>query len=253
MVLSLFAASPASADGNGNGNGNDITALTSTFPSMHPGETAWVSTLWRGADKDATNFQMTATSSDATTIGYPENTGKFSSLWGSSTLQGEATDFAALKLTVDPTATVTITLHVSYDLRQDGGNSKTKAKTQTIAVKLPVSVVGGAAITAVTTSLGPVAAGSTTWQKFSVHGEKPGVTSLTAQVSGPAGITFAYPGGNASTSPSQLSTLDVGVTDYFAFQVVVAKSVTKGSYNLTVTMTYGNGSQMTAVVPLSVT
>ena len=48
------------------------------------------------------------------------------------------------------------------------------------------------------------------WQQFSVRGEKPGVTSLTAQVSAPAGITITYPAGKTDTSPSQLSTLNVG-------------------------------------------
>ena len=247
---SVVIAAPASA---ANPN-QDITSLTTTLPAMHPGQTAWVSTLWQGANKDADSFRMTATSSGAS-ISYPTNTGSYSSLWGSSTLSASATDFAALNVTVNDSVTqaITITLTVNYDLHQNNGNSNTTPKTQTLQVSLPVTVVSGPAITALTTTLGPVAKGTTTWQQFSVRGEKPGVTALTAQVSAPAGITIGYPAGKTDTSPSQLSTLNVGTTDYFAFQIAVGSSVAAGSYNLTVTMTYGSAQTQTAVVPLSVT
>jgi hypothetical protein len=249
-AASVVIAAPASAVNPS----QDITSLTTTLPAMHPGQTAWLSTLWQGANKDADSFRMTATSTGAS-ISYPTNTGSYSSLWGSSTLSASATDFAALKVTVNDSVTqaITITLTVNYDLHQNNGNSNTTPEAQTLQVSLPVTVVGGPAITTLTAALGPVANGTSSWQQFSVRGEKPGVTSLTAQVSAPAGITIAYPAATSDTSPSQSSTLNVGTTDYFAFQVTVGSSVVAGSYNLTVTMTYGSAQTQTAVVPLSVT
>jgi len=262
LALVAFVAAPASAmsgraqDGGGDGGGDgnsDITLLTSTLPSMHPGATAWVSTLWKGAKTDAHNFKLTATSSGAT-IGYPANTASYSSLWGSSDLLSAATDFAALKVTIGAgvTSTVKLSLHVTYDLdKNNDKKGETKSKSQDLQVSIPISVVSGASITAVTTSFGPVSAGSTTWLQFSVRGEKPGVTALTAQVTAPAGITISYPNDAASSSPNTGSTLDVGTTDYLAFKATVG-ALAAGSYNLTVTLSFGSGQTQSAVVPLVV-
>jgi len=116
----------------------------------------------------------------------------------------------------------------------------------------PITVVSGAAMTVNTASL-TQAAGSTQWQQVSVTGRLPGITSLSATVSGPAGVTVTYPNDGTSSNLNQGTDLDADTTDYFAFQTTVDPSVAAGSYNVTVTMSYGSGSQQVATIPLVVT
>ena len=77
---------------------DDIEQLTTTLPSLNPGQTAWVSTLWRGASDDATSFRMEADGPSGITISYPENTPGYSSLYKDSTLLAQDTDYASLKV-----------------------------------------------------------------------------------------------------------------------------------------------------------
>jgi hypothetical protein len=233
----------------------DITLTTSTLPAMHAGQTAWVSTLWNGTNKAADNFKLTATSTGAT-ISYPANTATYSSLYGSSTLSNNATDFAALKVRINDAATssVTIDLSAEYDLRNNNGNNSNPTHmTQSKTVTIPITAVTGSSLTVNTTSLTSVAHGGEAWQKVSVTGKKPGVTNLTATVSAPAGITVAYPADGSAAGPSQSSTLDVDTTDFLAFKTAADSSVVPGTYNVTVTMSFGNGQQQQATVSLVVT
>jgi hypothetical protein len=119
-------------------------------------------------------------------------------------------------------------------------------------VTVPITVRTGNAMTVNTTSL-TQAHGTTKWHQVSVSGRLPGITSLTARVSAPGGISVVYPNDGTSSSLSQGANLDSDTTDYFAFQTTVGPSVAPGSYNLTVTMSYGSGSQQVATVPLVMT
>jgi hypothetical protein len=221
---------------------------------MHPGQTAWVSTLWSGMNKAADNFKLTATSSGAT-ISYPTNTATYSSFYGSSTLWNNATDFAALKVRINDNATSTVTLNLTatYDLRNNNGNNSSPTPiTENLQVMVPVETVTGVSIGVNTSSLTAVARASEAWQQVSVTGRKPGVTNLTATVSAPAGITISYPADGTTSGLSRSSTLDVDTTDFFAFKTAVGTNVTPGRYNVTVTMIYGSGQQQAATVSMVV-
>src|SRR5689334_1084651 len=102
---------------------------------MHPGQSAWVSTLWSAPHQAADNFQLAAKSTGAT-ISYPASTAKYSSFYGSSTLANNATDFAAINVRIndDATKSVTLNLTASYDLHANNGNSKTTPMTQSLVV-----------------------------------------------------------------------------------------------------------------------
>ena len=78
---------------------DDITQVTTTLPALNPGQTAWVSTLWRGASEDATSFELTVVQPipKGITVSYPENTGSFSSLYKESTLLAGDTDYSSIK------------------------------------------------------------------------------------------------------------------------------------------------------------
>ena len=79
------------------------------------------------------------------------------------------------------------------------------------------------------------------------------MTNISATVTAPAGITILYPADGTSAGLSQSSTLDVDTTDFLAFKTAVSNSVAPGSYNLTVTMSYGSGQQQQATVSMVVT
>jgi hypothetical protein len=243
-------AAPASAESVN----QDIRLTATTLPAMRAGETAWVSTLWEGANFTAHNFRMTATGDDAT-IQYPANTATYSSLYDGSDLLSKATDFAALKVTLDDNATgsVTLRLHVTYDLDHNNGvNPEPTSEARDVDVTIPVEPYSGPAITALTDSLGPVAPSDSTWVEFSVRGEKPGISSLRAMVSAPDGISVSYPGEGTSAGVNGGTDLGVGETDFFGFSITV-DDIAAGTHEIEVTMTYGDGVEQTVAVPLVVT
>jgi hypothetical protein len=232
----------------------DIQLTTTTLPALRAGETAWVSTLWEGANFTAHNFRMIATS-DGATIEYPANTATYSSLYESSDLLSKATDFAALKVTIDDDATgvVTVHLHVTYDLDHNNGTDpQPTAETRDVDVTIPVESYTGPAITVLTDSLGPVARGDSAWVEFSVRGESAGITSLRAMATGPEGISVSYPGAATSSGVNAGTGLGIGETDFFGFSIE-AGNVAPGTHDLSVTMTYGNGAEQSVIVPLVVT
>lgn len=78
---------------------DEVEQVTTTLPTLNPGQTAWVSTLWRGASTDATSFELIATEPNGISISYPENTGSYSSLYKQSTLLADDTDYASRRCT----------------------------------------------------------------------------------------------------------------------------------------------------------
>ena len=81
---------------------SDVALTTTTLPALHPGQTAWVSTLWRGAGSDAGSFVLRASGPAGISISYPANTGTYSSLYKEATLLADDTDYAAFKVVVGP-------------------------------------------------------------------------------------------------------------------------------------------------------
>src|SRR5213595_819257 len=84
FALSMLVVVPGAltSAASATSSNQDISLTTSSFPSMRPGEAAWVSIFWSGANFDAHNFKLTASSTGAT-VSYPANTATYSSLYGS--------------------------------------------------------------------------------------------------------------------------------------------------------------------------
>jgi hypothetical protein len=256
VALFLAAAAPA-VDRTG------VTLVSSTLPTLTPGETAWVTTLWRGADADAGSFQLTASAPAGTTVSYPTNTGAFSSLSKQATLLAGDTDYAALKIRVGDAASGSqrIDLTVSYvpGSRSGGygsgsggyGSGGYGRTTEQLQVTLPVVAATGDAVRLLTTSVGPVKAGTAQFVQVSLQGVKPGVTNVAVKVTDPGGATVSYPGDRSSTSLSQDGTLDVGETDTAAFRVDAAK-LTPGSYRLGIDIAFGSGQRLPGALTLVV-
>jgi hypothetical protein len=241
---------------------SDVTLTTSTLPTLRPGQTAWVSTLWTGAPVDATSFTLRATAPSGITISYPSNTGSYSSLYKQSTLLAADTDYAALKVAVGPNVigNQTITLAVAYTLGESrsggsyGGSSSGRSTpvTKNLTVTLPVVAATGPAAQLVTTSVGPIKSGAAQYVQISYKGVKPGLTGVAVTVtSKPAGLTVTYPGDRSSSSLSQDSTLDVDETDSAAVRLDTG-TLAPGSYPLGVDFAYGANQHVTGTVTLVV-
>ena len=168
---------------------DDITQITTTLPALNPGQTAWVSTLWRGASEDATSFELTADPPRGITVSYPENTGSYSSLYKQSTLLAGDTDYSSIKLQVGDDVGLgneRIKLTVEYRL---GG----KKEKQKVDVTLPVVEAAGPTVEQLTHSVGPIQAGSAGWVDVSYKANKPGVTDAQLTADPPAGATRELP------------------------------------------------------------
>jgi hypothetical protein len=236
---------------------DDVTQLTTTLPTLHPGQTAWVSTLWRGASVDATSFQMLADAPNGTTVSYPENTPGYSSLYKQSTLLADDTDYAAIKLQVGDKAVgdQTIRLTVTYCLENGGkcnnnGNGGDHVKRK-LDVTLPVVEATGPTVEQVTTSVGPIKAGSAEFVSVSYTANKPGVTNARLTATPPAGATVIYPGERTSSGLSSDPDLSVGETDSASFKIDTG-TLKPGGYQVGVNLAYGAGQDLPGSVTLTV-
>ena len=205
---------------------SDIALETSTFPAVNPGQTAWVSTIWRGASEDATSFELTVVEPvpKGISFSYPENTGGFSSLYKESTLLAADTDYSSVKLQVGDTVlgNQQIKLNVEYDL---GG----KKQKQKVEVTLPVVEASGPTVEQLTSSVGSIAAGSARFVDVSYKANKPGVTGARLTATPPAGATVSYPNDGSSSGFAADSTLSVGETDHASFRIDTG-TLAPGSY-----------------------
>jgi hypothetical protein len=216
---------------------DDITQITTTLPELNPGQTAWVSTLWRGTSVDASSFELTADPPSGITVSYPETTGGFSSLYKQSTLLAGDTDYASLKVQVgdDVLGDERIKLNVDYQ----AGGKKQKLK---LDVALPVVEATGPTVEQLTSTAGPIPAGSAAFVDVSYKANKPGVTHAQLTARPPAGATVSYPNDGSSSGFAADSTLSVGETDHASFKIHTG-TLAPGSYKVELDLVYGNGGQ----------
>ena len=235
-ALGLFAIGGAAVAAQ---PADDITLVTTTLPALNPGQTAWVSTLWRGASEDATSFELTVVQPipKGITVSYPENTGSHSSLYKQSTLLAGDTDYSSIKLQVGDTVlgNEQIKLNVEYQLAG-------KKQKQKVDVTLPVVEATGPTVEQLTHTAGPIQAGSAEWIDVSYKANKPGVTDAQLTADPPAGATVSYPNDGSSSGFAADSTLSVGETDHASFKIDTG-TLAPGSYEVELDLIYGNGGQ----------
>jgi len=232
----------------------EVELVTTTLPTLNPGQTAWVSTLWRGTSQDVMEFKLTADPPTGVSVSYPENTGGYSSLYKDSTLLAADTDYASLKVTVgdNTLGEQTIKLAVEYRLGNSGnGNgqgAKVKLKREVV---LPVIAFDGPAVEQLTTSVGPIKAGSAAFVDVSYKGNKPGVTDVRLTATPPAGATVIYPNEGSWSGLAADSTLSVGETDQASFKIDTG-SLEPGTHTVQLELEYGNGERLPGSVSLEV-
>lgn len=236
---------------------DDIELTSTTPPTLNPGQTAWVSTVWRGASDDASDFQMTADGPSGLTIGYPENTPGYSSFYKHSSLLAQDTDYASLKVLVGDSVSgnQTITLNLTYCFADRGncnnnGNGGGHVKRR-VDVTLPVVPFNGPAVEQTTTSVGPIAAGAIGGVSIYYKANKPGVTNARLTASPPAGATVIYPGEGSSSGFAADADLSVGETDHASFKVDTG-TLKPGSYTIGLDLAYGSGQHLPGSVTLTV-
>jgi hypothetical protein len=235
-------------------HGNEIELVTTTLPTLNPGQTAWVSTLWRGTDSDSTEFKLTAEPPQGSTVSYPENTGSYSSLYKDSTLLAGDTDYAALKITVadDASGTQTIKLNVEYRAGNNGNGNGQGAKVKLNAsLPLPVVAFNGPAVEQLTSSVGPLKAGEAKFVDISYKANKPGVTNARLTATAPEGATVIYPNDGTFAGFADDPDLSVGETDHASFKID-SGSLKPGSYTLQLDLAYGSGQHVPGTATLQV-
>ena len=244
VVVGVAGAAPAA---------KSVALTTVTLPVLHPGQTAWVSTLWKGGTSDTASFVLRATGPPGVTISYPANTGDHSSLYKQATLLADDTDYSALKVALGPgvIGDQTIQLALSYDDPQ-GKSGKVTAVTKALTVTLPVVAASGPAAQLMTTTVGPLRSGNAGFVEVSYKGVKPGLAGVAVTVvSKPASLGVSYPGDRPSSGLSRDSTLDVDETDTAAIRLDT-KGLAPGSYPLGIDFAYGGGQHLAGSVTLVV-
>ena len=222
--------------------------MTTTLPALNPGQTAWVSTLWRGASSDATSFELTVVQPipHGISVSYPENTGSFSSLYKQSTLLADDTDYSSIKLQVGDgvLGNEQIKLNVEYELAG-------KKQKQKVDVTLPIVEFSGPAVEQLTSAVGPIPAGSASFVDVNYKANKPGVTNARLTATPPAGAMVSYANDGSYSGLAADSTLSVGETDHASFKIDTG-TLAPGSYEVRLDLAYGNGQHLPGFVTLTV-
>jgi hypothetical protein len=225
---------------------DDITLVTTTLPELNPGQTAWVSTLWRGTSVDATSFELTADPPKGITVSYPENTGSFSSLYKQSTLLAGDTDYVSIEVQVGDTVLGNQQIRLNVEYQAAGKKQKLK-----VDVTLPVVEASGPTVEQLTSTVGQIPAGSAAYVDVSYKANKPGVTEARLTAEPPAGATVTYPNDSSFSGFAADSTLSVGETDHASFRIDTG-TLAPGSYEVELDLAYGNGQHLPGTVALTV-
>jgi hypothetical protein len=228
---------------------DDVTLVTTTLPALNPGQSAWVSTLWRGSSADATSFELTVVHPipHGMSFSYPESTGGFSSLYKQSTLLAGDTDYSSIKVQVGDDSTLgnyRVKLNVEYELAGD-------KQKQKVEVTLPVVEATGPTVEQVTSAVGPIPAGSASFVDVSYKANKPGVTDAELTATPPAGATVSYPNDGSYSGFAVDSTLSVGETDHASFKIDTG-TLAPGSYEVKLDLTYGDRQHLRGTLILTV-
>jgi hypothetical protein len=137
-------------------------------------------------------------------------------------------------------------------VRSGFGSGRSTPVSKSLTVTLPVVAATGAAAQLLTTTVGPITAGTAQYVQLSFKGVKPRVTGVAVTIATkPAALVVTYPGDRASSSMSQDSTLDVDETDTAAVRLDTA-NLAPGSYPLGVDLAYGSNQHVTGTVTLVV-
>jgi hypothetical protein len=235
-LLGAGLAAPAAA-----AQTDALSRVTTTAPSMNPGQTAWVSVAWR-ASSNISNVALTVTAPAGYTVSYPSDR-TFTSLYGSSALAGGTQDFTAFRLSIPYTAsgTATLTLHATWDMglgKKDNDTSGRNSADSTLTV--PLVAYTGTTLTMTTASVS-VSKAAPSWVKVAFTGGAPSIRDMRITATGPAGLVVTYPGDGTSSGLNGGATLLGGASDFTSFRLD-ASALAAGTYPLDLVETYSTAA-----------
>jgi hypothetical protein len=124
----FLGAAPAQASING------PEPVTTWLSPVRPNQATWVHIVWM-AGKKICDVKVTA-AADNVTIGYPANTGTYTSFGQSDSLPSRKVDFTAIRVDADHTAPSYVPISTLVSYNSCGKYAKTKQENFT--VYLPV-------------------------------------------------------------------------------------------------------------------
>jgi hypothetical protein len=124
----FLGATPAQASING------PEPVTTWLSPVRPNEATWVHIFWT-AGKKICDVKVTA-AADKVTIGYPTNTGTYTSFGQSDSLPSRKVDFTAIRVDADSTAATYVPISTLVSYTSCGKYAKTR--TENFTVYLPV-------------------------------------------------------------------------------------------------------------------
>lgn len=124
----LLPAVPAQASVNG------PEPVTTWLSPVRPNRPAWVHVFWT-AGKKICDVKVTA-AADRVTIGYPANTGTYTSFGQSDSLPSRTVDFTAIRVTADVTAPAYVPIAALVSYTSCGHYAR--KKTENFTLYLPV-------------------------------------------------------------------------------------------------------------------
>lgn len=210
-----------------------VTLLESSTPAIYPGQESWIVLPWTVENTDAREFKVTSVSSDGIEVGYPENTGSFTSLFRDDTLATFEIDYTAIRLLVDPEAAAPRMLNITLSYVSDTGE-------HTTVVNLPVavdeSVYEGDGVSFDEGDLGELQATDIGWFSLGLKGlEDATKVELRVQDAGP--FEIVYPAERDHSRPRLGQGVAKGEIDDSAIRFA-AEDLDPGTYTVTIEATY---------------
>ncbi len=225
LVAATFAV-PAAAQPSA-----DVSLLTTELEPLLPGQTAWVSTNWRGpAGATATDVRITVRSNRDVQLAYPSGR-SFTSLHVDADLDAGETDRAAFALTVRENARPGTNLQLDFDVTYvvDGTPRSSSHRIRFTTAETP------AVPYTLTTSEVSVVAGTVGWIHLHWLGHAP-VFGFAVTSPGVEGVPVGYPEGRTDSSLWGNAELAPAERDYVAL-LIDATDLAPGTYDLPIAVT----------------
>lgn len=236
-ILLMVPATAATAQTTADFDDASATILRSEITPVIKGTGSWVALTVRADKGDLVDVEITAESRKrGTEVSYPTNTADHTSFFTDSTLTAGEIDYFAFFLDVDEDAPGNNTsIDVVIEATVDGERER-----ESFRVKVPLVRHSGADVEQVTTDLGTVTAGSTTWVEVAFTGVGPEVDEFRA-VARSGELTIGYPADGDTTSLHHDDALSHGETDVIRFKIDATDAV-PGTFELKLATTYRGGS-----------
>ena len=232
-------AQAAKADSNG------VKAVTSKTADFAPGQSAWVSVVWKST-QTVTDWSTTVSAPAGVTVTYPTTRGGTdTSLSASDTLVGKVRDFTAFRLSVPYTQTSNFKITVTSTYRLTVEGAGTEQFTYSTEITVPVKAASGTAYAQKTSRLA-MEAGSVGWAQLTFQAGKGDLGNFTVELGElPEGLTVTYPGDGTHAGLHRSSDLIGRTTDHVAIRLD-ATNLAKGNYRIPMTIRYQAATAQTA-------